>query len=335
MPVVRINKTQNYTAMSNYHFKENKMSLKAKGLLSLMLSLPDDWDYSIAGLVAICKENETAIKSTLKELQAFGYLKISKLMPDKDKNRARIEYIYDIFECPQDGEKQEVENLQAGKKQEVENLHPENLHIENLHTENLSLENPIQLNTKELNTKELSTKELNTNNKKESKKEKAAQKSFESIKKNDDDNKRVLAFEKSSPKKQKPFNELIDAYTDNEDLRFELKEHLKTRKAKRATLSNRAIELSLKKLDEIGDTNAQKIKIVQNAIMNGWTSFYPLKDDYGYKTKPKTDPGDGKVTWADFPNASDADRICMTPETYKRRIEALENMEWDRTGGVF
>lgn len=51
--------------------------------------------------------------------------------------------------------------------------------------------------------------------------------------------------------------------------------------------------------------------------------------------QPKTDPGDGKVTWADFPNASDADRICMTPETYKKRMDSLKNMEWDRTGGVF
>lgn len=76
MAVVRINKTQNYTVMSNYHFKEKDMSLKAKGLLSLMLSLPDDWDYSIAGLVAICKENETEIKNILEELQKFGYIKI-------------------------------------------------------------------------------------------------------------------------------------------------------------------------------------------------------------------------------------------------------------------
>ena len=74
MPVIRINKTQNYTVMSNYHLKEKDMSLKAKGLLSLMLSLPDSWDYSISGLVPICKENETEIKSILKELEEFGYL---------------------------------------------------------------------------------------------------------------------------------------------------------------------------------------------------------------------------------------------------------------------
>ena len=58
MSVFRINKTKNYTVMSNHHLREKKMSLKAKGLLSMMLSLPDDWNYSIAGLVSICKENE-------------------------------------------------------------------------------------------------------------------------------------------------------------------------------------------------------------------------------------------------------------------------------------
>ena len=73
MSVVRINKNKNYTVMSNYHLRDKNMSLKAIGLLSKMLSLPDDWDYSISGLVSICKENETAIKNTLKELEKFGY----------------------------------------------------------------------------------------------------------------------------------------------------------------------------------------------------------------------------------------------------------------------
>ena len=78
MSIFRVEKNKNYTTMSNYHLRETKMSLKAIGLLSKILSLPDDWDYTIAGLVSICKENETAIKSTLKELQTFGYLEIVK-----------------------------------------------------------------------------------------------------------------------------------------------------------------------------------------------------------------------------------------------------------------
>ncbi len=85
-----------------------------------------------------------------------------------------------------------------------------------------------------------------------------------------------------TPQKEKPkqtFDSLIDEYTNNEDLRNELKEHLKTRKLKKAALTNRAIELSLSKLDSIAAGDYEKIQIVRNAIMNGWTSFYPLKKD--------------------------------------------------------
>lgn len=143
MSVIRVEKTKNYTIMSNYHFKEKEMSLKAKGLLSLMLSLSDNWNYSISGLVAICKENETAIKSTLKELQEFGYVSIEKIMPDKTES-GRIEYVYNIFEKPK----------QEGKKQGVENLPLEIQRVEN----------QVQLNTRQLNTNKTNTKEKKKNN---------------------------------------------------------------------------------------------------------------------------------------------------------------------------
>ena len=63
MSTVRVKHTEDYTVMSNYHFKEKSLSLKAKGLLSLMLSLPDYWDYSIAGLVTLSSDVETAVRS--------------------------------------------------------------------------------------------------------------------------------------------------------------------------------------------------------------------------------------------------------------------------------
>ena len=121
MSVFRVNKNKNYITMSNYHFKDKRISLKANGLLSQMLSLPDDWDYSIQGLVAINKENESAIKSSLDELKENRYLIITKLMPNETES-GRIEYIYDIYENPQ---------KQEGKKQEVENLGVEFLGVEN------------------------------------------------------------------------------------------------------------------------------------------------------------------------------------------------------------
>ena len=151
MAVFRVNKNSNYSTISNHHLREKNMSLKAKGLLTVMLSLRDDWDYSIAGLSSICKENETAIKSTLKELREFGYLKVTKLMPNQTEN-GRIKYIYDIFEQPQG--KQDVE------KQGVENLPLEIQHVEN----------HGQLNTKKSNTKELNTEESKTKDRGEKRK---------------------------------------------------------------------------------------------------------------------------------------------------------------------
>lgn len=152
MAIFRVEKNKNYTTMSNYHLKEKDMSLKAIGLLSKMLSLPDDWDYSLAGLVSICKENETAIKSTLDELKRFGYLEMIKKFPN-ETNTGRIEYEYIIYEQPK----------QEGKKQALENLP----------LEFQPIENQVQLNTKELNTnKETILDKSNIDNVGKSKKEK-------------------------------------------------------------------------------------------------------------------------------------------------------------------
>lgn len=134
MAVIRVNKTKDYTVMSNIHLKEKDMSLKAKGLLSLMLSLPEDWDYSITGLVALCKENESAIKSTLGELKYFGYLIVTKKMPNETES-GRIEYEYNVYEQPH--LKQALENLSVEYQQ---------------------VENQGQLNTNNKDTKELNTK---------------------------------------------------------------------------------------------------------------------------------------------------------------------------------
>lgn len=95
--VCRVNKNANYTVMSNYHLRSTNLSLKAIGLLSKVLSLPENWDYSISGLTAICKEKETSIKAALDELKHWGYLTVTKLMPNETKS-GRIEYVYDFYE---------------------------------------------------------------------------------------------------------------------------------------------------------------------------------------------------------------------------------------------
>lgn len=145
MATIRVHKTKNYTVMSNTHLRDKGLSLKAKGLLSVMLSLPDNWDYSIAGLVAISKENETAVKSALNELKDNNYVVVTKENPTKS-NGGRIKYTYEVYEEPH---KQKVEKQP----------------IENLGVECQQVENHGQLNTNRLSTDELNTEKLNTENK--------------------------------------------------------------------------------------------------------------------------------------------------------------------------
>lgn len=115
MSIMRIHKTKNFTIMSNRHFQEKKMSLKAKGLLSLMLSLPDDWNYSINGLVTLSKDGKDSVMSALAELEKFGYLRRTRVTNDKGQF-AGVEY--DIFEEPQPeiptSEKQDEDNQDEG-----------------------------------------------------------------------------------------------------------------------------------------------------------------------------------------------------------------------------
>ena len=146
MTVMRTFKNKNYTVMSNTHLRDKNLSLKAKGLLSVMLSLPDNWNYSIAGLVAICKENDTAIKSALNELKENGYLIVNKLKPSK-ATKGKIGYEYLIFETP---DKEEQKKLM---KQSQEGGF---LGVENLGVEIQGVENHGQLNTNIYNTNKLS-----------------------------------------------------------------------------------------------------------------------------------------------------------------------------------
>lgn len=133
MAKFRVEKTKNYTVMANYFFRDKRLSWKAKGLLAQMMSLPDDWDYSLDGLVTLATDGASATRTALKELETFGYLRRQQV---RDNGRI-IDWEYLIFEQPQCGfplvENQQVGNPQVG--------------------------NQRQLNNNKLNTKELSTKE--------------------------------------------------------------------------------------------------------------------------------------------------------------------------------
>ena len=110
MSVARVHHNKNYTCMSNYHFQDKTLSLKAKGLLSLMLSLPDTWDYSVAGLATLSSDGETSVRTAVKELEEHNYLHRT---PVRECGRI-VDWEYDIYEQPKeilDVENQQVENL--------------------------------------------------------------------------------------------------------------------------------------------------------------------------------------------------------------------------------
>ena len=98
MAVFRIERTRDYTVMSNHHLRNGKLSLKAKGLLSMMLSLPEAWNYPTRGLAAICKEGVDAIGGALRELETAGYI-VRHQLRDRQGRISDTEYV--IYEQPQ------------------------------------------------------------------------------------------------------------------------------------------------------------------------------------------------------------------------------------------
>ena len=96
MGVIRVPHNDNFTTMANYHLKDRRLSLRAVGLMSKMLSLPDDWDYTVTGLAAICKEGREAVRKVLQELEEAGYLE-----RDQSREGGRFSgYDYNLYEQP-------------------------------------------------------------------------------------------------------------------------------------------------------------------------------------------------------------------------------------------
>lgn len=136
MAVCRVEKTQNYTVMSNYHLTDPRLSLKAIGLLSKILSLPEAWDYTVAGLAKICKEGRDAVRAALAELEEAGYI-LRRQTRDEMGNFSHSEYI--IYETPQDPQEEAPDDGKSAPSP----------------SESAMSENPISENTAELNTKRI------------------------------------------------------------------------------------------------------------------------------------------------------------------------------------
>ena len=147
MAVFRVQKTRDYTVMSNYHLRDTGLSLKAKGLLSLMLSLPEDWDYTLFGLSVICKDGLSSIRAAIYELEDAGYLTRRRIRNDKGQ-LADTEYT--ILEQPEKA---------------IEKPNPPICDfptLDNPTQEKPTLEKPTSENRTQLNTDKSSTQQQST-----------------------------------------------------------------------------------------------------------------------------------------------------------------------------
>lgn len=145
MAVFRVEKTKDFTVMSNHHLRNAKLSLKAKGLLSLMLSLPEDWDYTTKGLACICKDGVDSITTALKELEQHGYLTRQRL---RYENGQLGDIEYTIHEKPVSAETEGI----SPKRENPRQVNPKQAKPVLGKPEQ---ENPAQLNTDSTNTEKI------------------------------------------------------------------------------------------------------------------------------------------------------------------------------------
>ena len=158
MAVFRVEKTRNYTVMSNHHLRDKSLSLKAKGLLSLMLSLPEEWDYTTKGLAYICKDGVDSICTAVRELEGAGYI-VRQRERHADGTLGGIEYT--ILEQPREPEPPKRENpVQAENAGDApKRAFPEQVKPVLGKPEQ---ENPVQLNIEEQSKEKLNTDVMNS-----------------------------------------------------------------------------------------------------------------------------------------------------------------------------
>ncbi len=177
MPVFRVERTKGFTVMSNYHLQDVNLSLKAKGLLSMMLSFSDKWNYTIRGLAAICKEGVEAISTGLKELEKIGYLIRRKL---RNESGRIIDTEYTIYERPVNGSgdpdntpdkphssaqydtNEQSLSEQDASKQDIYKSDSDIPETSLPHTENPDVVTPLMENTAQINNNRINTERTNT-----------------------------------------------------------------------------------------------------------------------------------------------------------------------------
>lgn len=155
MAVFRIERTRDYTVMSNHHLKDTALSLKAKGLLSMMLSLPDEWNYTTRGLAAICKEGVDAIGGALRELEKAGYI-VRRQLRGPGGRISDTEYT--IYEKPRPAAEEPPEEPGPDTPPpDTDAPDTENPYLVEPDMGEPSTEKPAELNTKRSNTQKSNT----------------------------------------------------------------------------------------------------------------------------------------------------------------------------------
>jgi hypothetical protein len=249
--IIRVEKTKDYTTMSNYHFREKDMSLKAKGLLSLILSLPEEWDYTLAGLSMLCRDGKDSVRTALTELEEFGYVETARVRDEKGGLQG-TEYIVREIPVSSLPEKEEpVLEEPTLEKPALEKPILENPTLENPTLEKPTLENPTQLNTNKSNTKKLNIYLSNHG---------AAD--------NKPDNK---------PDSSRAY------YPEDTRLNEAFKAFVYMRKRINKPLTSKAVGLTKESLAQMaagedGKLDIEKaIGILNQSVMNSWSGLYALK----------------------------------------------------------
>lgn len=140
MAIHRTNHSKDYTVMANYHFRDHELSWKAKGILSLMLSLPDDWEFNYQGLAAMANDNVKSLRSGINELKKRGYLKIVKVPVSKGNNR--ISYEWEVYEKPMYNHFVHAQDVYA------QNVDTQDVYAQSVDTQDVYAQKDTQLNTK-------------------------------------------------------------------------------------------------------------------------------------------------------------------------------------------
>lgn len=248
--VVRVVKDRDYTVMKNIHLKDMRLSLKAIGLLCKVLSLPDNWEYSISGLVAICKEGRDAVKASLMELKEFGYLEINKLQ----KENGQFYYEYVIHEIPIEADSPAVDS--PGVAFPPVDNQPE-LNINKLNTNKSNINNNI---TAEAEVPKVSNKSTNQ-----------------------------LFKTSSKPKKSKEngYIEVINDLANNENIKNALLDYCNFRRSRGLTVQQWKVIVSDFKDKSYGKTEQQILDCIKQCLVNGRNSLYYSE---GYTQNKKNAP---------------------------------------------